>query len=119
MKHNTLMTLASEAPVSNVGGALVQFLVSEVPIQEKTLDVIIGILPPGVFVPLHSHAGAEWFFLLSGEMEAFIGDQTGGRWQLMGPDELVIVHAGIRHAWRIAQMSQYVFSRLVEPASLP
>ncbi len=57
MNNDTLYIETSQASVFNVGGALVQFLASEVPFPEKALDVLIGVLPRGVFVPLHSHTG--------------------------------------------------------------
>ncbi len=87
-------------PVSNVGGALVQFLSSEVPFPEKTLDIILGELPSGVFVPLHSHAGPEWFFLLSGEMEVYEGTEIGGEWRSVRVGELLVISGSVRHAWR-------------------
>ena len=64
MNNNTQYVDTSQTPFSNVGGALVQFLSSEIPFQETSLDVLIGTLPPGVFVPLHSHTSREWFYLL-------------------------------------------------------
>ena len=100
MSNKGLYIESAHVPVSNVGGALVQFLASEVPFPEKTLDVILGELPPGVFVPLHSHAGPEWFFLLSGEMEAYEGTEMGGDWRTVRVGELVLVPGSVRHAWR-------------------
>ena len=91
---------SEQAPLFNVGGAFVQFLASEVAFQEKSLDVLIGVLHPGVFVPLHSHAGPEWFFLLEGEMEGYTGDENGGSWEIIRTGELVVLSSGIRHAWR-------------------
>ena len=100
MQTETLYIDTSQAPVSDVGGAMVQFLASHVPVQETTLDVILGALPPGVFVPLHSHTCPEWFFVLEGEMEAFMGDEKGGAWKAVRPGELAVIPAGVRHAWR-------------------
>jgi quercetin dioxygenase-like cupin family protein len=100
MNSSALTIQTSHAPVFNVGGALVQFLVSEVPFQEKALDVLIGVLPPGVFVPLHSHTSPEWFYLLAGEMEAYTGDENGGNWEIVRTGELIVIPAGARHAWR-------------------
>ncbi len=100
MNTETLYIETSQAPVFNVGGALVQFLASEVPLQETTLDVLIGVLPPSVFVPLHSHNGPEWFYLLAGEMEAYIGDENGGDWKTIRTGELIVIPPGVRHAWR-------------------
>ena len=100
MKSKTLYVESSRATVCDVGGAQVQFLASEVPFREPSLDVILGTLPAGVFVPLHSHSGPEWFFLLEGEMEAYEGDKDGGDWRAVHKGELAVIPAGVRHAWR-------------------
>ena len=100
MNTEVLYVESTRVTVSNVGGAQVQFLASDVPFSEKTLDVLIGELPPSVFVPLHSHSGPEWFFLLSGEMEAYAGNEHGGTWKLVRAGELAIVPENVRHAWR-------------------
>ncbi len=100
MNTNSLDIESEQVPVSNVGGALVQFLTSGYPFPETTLDVILGELPPSVFVPLHSHAGPEWFFMLSGEMEAYEGTEIGGEWRPVRTGELAVISGGVRHAWR-------------------
>jgi quercetin dioxygenase-like cupin family protein len=100
MKSKTLQIQSEQAPVFNVGGALVQFLASEVALQEQSLDVLIGVLQPGVFVPLHSHAGPEWFYILEGEMDGYTGDESGGCWGVIRQGELVVLASGVRHAWK-------------------
>ena len=99
MTNGVLTIQSADVPVVDVGGAQVQFLSSETEFIGKTLDVLIGILQPGVFVPLHSHTGPEWFFLLEGEMEAYTGDEQGGNWGTVHGGELVVVPEGVRHAW--------------------
>jgi hypothetical protein len=49
-------------------GPTVEFLTSP---QEAQSDfcVLKGTIPPGVSVPLHSHADTEDFFVISGEIE--------------------------------------------------
>lgn len=100
MSTNTLKIDSAQASLFNVGGAMVRFLASEMAFPEKSLDVLIGVLRPGVFVPLHSHAGPEWFFLLEGEMQAYTGDENGGSWETVRVGELVVLPTGVRHAWR-------------------
>jgi quercetin dioxygenase-like cupin family protein len=53
-------------------------------------------LPPGVIVPLHSHADRETFYVIDGHPDAFLGD----RWQTLGPGDVFDAQDGIRHAWR-------------------
>lgn len=53
-------------------------------------------LPPGVVVPMHSHADRETFYILEGRADAFLGDH----WETFGPGELFDARDGIRHAWR-------------------
>ena len=111
MNTNSLIIESEQVPVSNVGGALVQFLTSGYPCPEKTLDVILGELPPSVFVPLHSHAGPEWFFMLSGEMEAYEGTEIGGEWRPVRTGELAVISGAVRHAWRNHSTRRRVFFR--------
>ncbi len=53
-------------------------------------------LPPGVIVPLHSHADRETFYIVQGRAEAFLGDH----WQTLGPGQVFDAKDGIKHAWR-------------------
>jgi len=48
-----------------VFGPSVQFLVAPQPSDEAPC-VMRGTIPPGLSVPIHSHAGIEAFFVLSG-----------------------------------------------------
>src|SRR5262249_6251441 len=41
--------------------------------------VSIATMPPGVVVPLHSHADRETFYILSGEMQGYDGDAAAWR----------------------------------------
>jgi quercetin dioxygenase-like cupin family protein len=54
------------------------------------------MFPPGVVVPMHSHADRETFYVLSGNPDLYLGDH----WKTLGPGDLVDVQDGIRHAWR-------------------
>lgn len=99
MNTGTQYISTSQAPTLNAGGALFQFLASEVILGENTLDVVIAVLPPCVFVPLHSHRGAELFFTMDGELEAYAGDENGGEWRTVGAGELVVIPGAVRHAW--------------------
>jgi hypothetical protein len=48
-------------PTLDVFGATVEFVS-----RSEEFCVICGVVPPGTVVPLHRHADAEDFFILSG-----------------------------------------------------
>ena len=60
-------------------GPTVEFLTSP---QEAQSDfcVLKGTIPPGVSVPLHSHADTEDFFVIFGEIEGLRQDSEGHKW---------------------------------------
>jgi quercetin dioxygenase-like cupin family protein len=66
--------------------------------------VSIGTMPPGVVVPLHSHADRETFYILSGEMQGF--DGNAGAWRTFRAGEVFDVTDGLRHAWRNASSAE-------------
>lgn len=53
-------------------------------------------IPPGVFVPLHSHEDRESFFVVSGAAQAYLD----GRWQDIAAGGSIDIGAGEMHAWR-------------------
>jgi quercetin dioxygenase-like cupin family protein len=58
--------------------------------------VMLGTLPPGVVVPMHSHSDRETFYVLSGNPDAYLGDH----WETLGPGDVFDAQNCIRHAWR-------------------
>lgn len=58
--------------------------------------LMLCTLPPGVVVPLHSHADRETFYVMSGNPDAFLGDH----WETLGRGDVFDAQDGIRHAWR-------------------
>jgi quercetin dioxygenase-like cupin family protein len=67
-------------------------------ISENDADycLILCTLPAGAFVPMHSHADRETFYVLSGKVEGLSVD----RWTTLGPGDVFDVLSGIKHAWR-------------------
>jgi anti-sigma factor ChrR (cupin superfamily) len=59
-----------------------------------------GTLPPGVSVPLHSHADAESFYVLSGKAQALVQTEGGLAWQTLKQGDFIHIPGGTRHAWR-------------------
>ena len=62
--------------------------------------VMIGTVPPGLAVPLHSHPDPEDFFLLSGAIQALAQRGENIEWLNVKPGGFVHVPSGAKHAWR-------------------
>ena len=80
-------------------GQTVELLTSP---QEAPNDlcVIKGVIPPGVAVPLHSHADVEDFFILSGQAQALKQVAGGYEWIDGQAGDLIHAPSGVPHAWR-------------------
>jgi quercetin dioxygenase-like cupin family protein len=74
-------------------GPTVEFLTSP---QEAQSDfcVLKGTIPPGVSVPLHSHADTD------GEIEGLRQDSEGYKWIGAKTGDYIHVPSNARHAWR-------------------
>jgi len=83
----------------DVLGPTVEFLTSS---QEAHNDLCAmrGLIPPGVFVPLHSHGDVEDFFLLSGQVQALKQVLGGYEWIEGKAGDLIHVQSCVPHAWR-------------------
>jgi hypothetical protein len=62
--------------------------------------MMIGTIPPGISVPLHSHADVESFYLLSGQLQALTQQGDRLEWLDVGAGDFVKVPSGARHAFR-------------------
>jgi quercetin dioxygenase-like cupin family protein len=82
----------------DVFGPTIEFLTS--PEEVDAYCVMIGTIPPGISVPLHSHPDLESFFLISGTVQAFAPRGNSFEWQQVRPGEFVHVPSNVRHAWR-------------------
>jgi len=76
-------------------GVLLQFLSTPEQINDQ-ISVMRGTVPPGVVIPLHSHADPEIFYVLNGSLEVF---QSEG-WQTVTAGEVVSIPGNVRHALR-------------------
>ena len=70
------------------------------PSIEDAYCVMKGTIPSGVSVPLHSHADAESFYVLSGEAQALLETEVGLQWQTLRPGDFIHIPGGAKHAWR-------------------
>lgn len=80
----------------DVMGPTIQFLVED----DNAPCVMRGTIPPGVVIPLHSHADPETFIQISGEVEALMQTAEGSDWARIGPGDVFHVPGNVRHAFR-------------------
>lgn len=64
--------------------------------DDQTYCVMKGEIGPGVIVPIHSHEDRETFFVLSGEIEAWTGDD----WEVFRVGDTADIPGNRKHAWR-------------------
>jgi quercetin dioxygenase-like cupin family protein len=84
--------------ILDVLGPTVEFL--NLPESDAGYCVMIGTIPPGVSVPLHSHADVESFYLLSGSVQVLSQKDDSFEWLTANAGEFVHVSGGAKHAFR-------------------
>src|SRR5918994_779459 len=89
----------STGKVLELFGPTIEFLTSPHDTQSD-FCVLKGTLPPGISVPLHSHADTEDFFVISGEIEGLRQDNKGYEWIRAKTGDYIHVPSDSRHAWR-------------------
>lgn len=97
-----------------VFGPSVQFLVAPQPSDEAPC-VMRGTIPPGVSVPIHSHAGIEAFFVLSGDVEVLSDEGGKAHWIAAGPGDFIEVPSSAKHGFR--NRSQHPVIQLITTTS--
>lgn len=84
----------------NILGPTIQFLTEPEPVDERGPCVMRGTIPPGVSIPLHSHADPETFLALSGEVEGLSHSDKDFAWVTIKPGDVFHVPSGAKHAFR-------------------
>jgi quercetin dioxygenase-like cupin family protein len=84
--------------VLDIFGPTVEFLTSPAG-SDGDYCVMIGTIPPGVSVPLHSHPDPESFYLLSGAVRALSQRDDHFEWLNVKPGEFVHEPSGVKHAF--------------------
>ncbi|WP_313865567.1 cupin domain-containing protein [Mycobacterium sp.] len=84
------------APASDVLGTIVEFVTQE----DEQVCVIRGIVPPGITVPLHSHADFEDFFILAGSHQVLVEGEHGLQWHDARAGDYIRVPGDVPHAHR-------------------
>jgi quercetin dioxygenase-like cupin family protein len=82
----------------DVLGPTIQFLTP--PEDDNAPCIMRGMIPPGVFVPLHSHAAPETFLHISGGLEGLTQTAEGFQWVRIKPGDTFHVPGGAKHAFR-------------------
>jgi quercetin dioxygenase-like cupin family protein len=99
MPTQTQVIHSSNEPLFDVFGPLLQFLVT--PAQSSEAFALIrGIVPPGVAIPLHSHADPEVLFVLEGELNVLQYEGDSSHWVTTRTGEIVCIPGDVRHALR-------------------
>jgi quercetin dioxygenase-like cupin family protein len=70
------------------------------PTENALYCVMLGTLPPGVSVPLHSHADVESFYTLSGSIQVLSHRGDTFEWLHIKAGDFVQVPGGAKHAFR-------------------
>jgi quercetin dioxygenase-like cupin family protein len=83
--------------VVDVFGPTIEFLVEPASAEFCTLK---GIIPPGVAIPMHSHADVEDFIVVKGQVAGLQVGPSGHQWVIGNVGDLLHVPSGVPHAWR-------------------
>jgi quercetin dioxygenase-like cupin family protein len=62
--------------------------------------IMQGTMPPGSFVPIHSHPDEESFFVLSGTMQVWLPESKPNQWKEVVSGDFFHVPKDIKHAWK-------------------
>jgi quercetin dioxygenase-like cupin family protein len=98
-KAFTNIVLERDCETLDVFGPSVKFLIGPQS-RDETPCVMKGTIPPGICVPLHSHAGIEAFFVLSGDLEVLTEEEGKARWITAGPGDFIEVPSEAKHGFR-------------------
>ena len=80
-------------------GPTVEFLTSPSE-ADAVYCVMLGVVPPGVAIPLHSHPDEESFYMLSGEVQALSERPSGFDWLNVEEGAFLHVPSSAKHAFR-------------------
>ena len=82
----------------DVLGPTIQFVTD--PAEEDAPCIMRGTVPPGVSIPLHSHADPETFLPLSGRLRGLTFHGEEFEWVEIRPGAIFHVPGGAKHAFR-------------------
>jgi quercetin dioxygenase-like cupin family protein len=85
-------------------GVLLQFLATPEQINDQ-ISVMLGTVPPGAVIPLHSHADPEVCYVIEGSIEAYQASGASAGWQTATVGDTVTVAGNVKHALRNTSLS--------------
>jgi quercetin dioxygenase-like cupin family protein len=85
--------------VLDLFGPTMEFLASPAELGSDYC-VMLGTIPPGVAVQLHSHPDDESFYVLSGRVQVLALSGDAFEWIETGPGDFVQIPGGAKHAFR-------------------
>ena len=83
----------------NTFGVLLNFLVTPNETGDE-ISLFKGILPPGVVIPLHSHAEPEVFYVLEGSLGVYRESGQPQGWSTTQPGGVLAIPGNVKHALR-------------------
>jgi quercetin dioxygenase-like cupin family protein len=98
---NVVYRIAERTPADalDVFGPTVEFL-RRPSDADADFCVLLGVVPPGVTVPLHSHDDAEDFYIVAGTQQVLMHGNQGLEWRDAHAGDYVRVPGGTLHAHR-------------------
>jgi len=90
---------AADKQLFNAAGVLLQFLASPDEVGDP-ISLIRGSMPPGVVVPLHSHAEPELLYLLDGSLQVYRSNQGENGWTNASVGDVIVIPGSVKHALR-------------------
>jgi quercetin dioxygenase-like cupin family protein len=93
--------LVSRHDLATVGvmGPTVAFLTG-IDADDDATSVMLGTIPAGMVVPMHSHGDPETFIAISGRLDGLSEKAGDFRWLPIGPGAVFHVPGGAKHAFR-------------------
>lgn len=61
---------------------------------DEDFVLVRGVLKAGIFLPLHSHGGAEAVHVIDGTIEVYLDDQK--RWFTVQSNESIVISSNVR-----------------------
>jgi quercetin dioxygenase-like cupin family protein len=99
LQTNTQPSRIAPELFSTPNGTLFEILASPKEVADE-ICLIRGTMPPGVKVPLHSHADLEVFYVLEGSLEIFQSKEGASGWTTVGVGAVAAIPGNVKHALR-------------------
>ena len=102
---------SSRGPRLDLLGPSVEFLTS--PDATQNFCILRGVIPPGLFVPLHSHADVEDFYIVSGVLQGVRRGADGHERFSGKAGDYIHVPSGEPHGWRNSSASEPLVTLII------